>query len=173
MAWIDYKKAYGHTKLDNKLSQNVQNIRLSHNLYRKNHENLEREIDRRGKSLSETKIKSGIFQGDELSPLLFIIAMIPLNCILRKCTAGYKLTKLQEKINHLMYMDDIKLFAKNEKELVTLIHAIRIYCQDIGMEFAIEKCAMLISGKRHMTEEMELPNQEKSKWSEKRKLINT
>ena len=29
---------------------------------------------------------------------------------------GYKLSKLQEKINHLMYMDDIKLLAKNEKK---------------------------------------------------------
>ena len=41
--------------------------------------------------------------------------MIPLNHILRKYTAGYKLSRSQEKINHLMYMDGIKLFAKNEK----------------------------------------------------------
>ena len=33
----------------------------------------------------------------------------------------YKIHKSQEKINHLMYMDVIKLFAKNEKELETLI----------------------------------------------------
>ena len=46
-----------------------------------------------GKSLAETKIQSGIFQGDALSQLLFIIAMIPLYHILRKCTAGYKLSK--------------------------------------------------------------------------------
>ena len=65
--------------------------------------------------------------------------MMPLNHILRKCTAGYKLSRSQKKINHLMYMDDIKLFAKNEKELETLIHAVRIYSQDIGMEFGIEK----------------------------------
>ena len=60
-----------------------------------------------------------------------------------------------------MYKDDIKVFAKNEKELQTL--AVRIYAQDIGMEFSIEKCAILImkSGKRDMTKEMELPNQEK------------
>ena len=32
-----------------------------------------------------------------------------------------------------MYMDDIKLFAKNEKELEILTHAIRIYSQEIGM----------------------------------------
>ena len=62
-----------------------------------------------------------------------------------------------------MYMDDIKLFAKKEKELETLIQAARIYSQDIGMEFGIEKCAILImrSGKRHTTEGIELPNQEK------------
>ena len=60
-------------------------------------------------------------------------------------------------------MDDIKLFAKNEKELQTLIHAVRIYSQDIWMEFGIEKCAMLVmkSGKRRLTDGMELPNQDK------------
>ena len=49
-----------------------------------------------------------------------------------------------------MYMDDIKLFAKNEKELETLKHAVRIYNQDVGIEFGIEKRAMLVmkSGKR-------------------------
>ena len=36
-----------------------------------------------------------------------------------------------------MYMYDIKLFAKNEKERETRIHAVRIYSQDIGMEFGI------------------------------------
>ena len=66
-------------------------------------------------------------------------------------------------INHLMYMDDIKLFAKNEKELETLIHAVRIYSQSIGMEFGIEKCAMIEmkSAKRYLTDGMELPNQDK------------
>ena len=43
--------------------------------------------------------------------------MMPLKHILRKCAAGYKLHRSQEKINYLMYMGDIKLFAKNEREL--------------------------------------------------------
>ena len=62
-----------------------------------------------------------------------------------------------------MYMDGIKLFAKNERELETLIHAVRIYSQDIGMDFGIEKCAMLVmkSGKRHMTDGIELPNHDR------------
>ena len=60
-----------------------------------------------------------------------------------------------------MYMEDIKLFAKKNE---TLIQAVSIYCQDIGMEFDIEKCAAMLimkSGKRHMTNGTELPNQEK------------
>ena len=43
-----------------------------------------------------------------------------------------------------MDMDDIKLFVKMEKEQEALIHAVRIYSQDLGVEFSIEKCAMLI-----------------------------
>ena len=62
-----------------------------------------------------------------------------------------------------MYMDDIKLFSKNEKELETLIQVVIIYRDDIGMEFGIEKRDMLImrSGKRQMMEGIEIPNQEK------------
>ena len=76
--------------------------------------------------------------------------MMPLIHILRKCIGRYKLHKLQEKIKYPMYMDDIKLFAKNEKELETLMRAVRIFTQNIGMEFGIENYAMLImkSGKR-------------------------
>ena len=101
------------------------------------------------KSLAGAKIQRGIFQGDVLSPLLSIIAMMPLNHILRKCIAGYKFSKSQEKINHLMYMNDTKLFAKNEKELETLIHAVRIYSQDTGIELGIGKCS--ISNKKRQT----------------------
>ena len=62
-----------------------------------------------------------------------------------------------------MYIDDIKLFAKNEKELETLIREVRIYSQDIQMVFCIKICAMLAmkSGKRYLTDGMELPNQDK------------
>ena len=72
------------------------------------------ELTAGGKSLAEVKFQRGIFLGDALSPLIFVIAMMPLNHILRKCTAGYKLSKLLAKINHMMYMDDIKLFSKTK-----------------------------------------------------------
>ena len=109
----------------------------------------------------EKTAQRSIFQGDALSPLLFVLAMMPLNHILMKCTAGYKLSKSQEKINQLMYMDGIKRFAKNEKELETLIQTERIYNQYTGMKFGIEKCAMFVmkSGIRYITEGVKQPNQ--------------
>ena len=57
----------------------------------------------------------------------------------------------------------LNYLQKNEKELQTLINVVRIYSRDIGMEFGIEKCAMLVmkSGKGHMTDGMELPNHDK------------
>ena len=69
------------------------------------------------KSLTEVKIQRGIFQGDALSPLLYLIAMIRLNHIFRKCAGGYTFMDCKKKTIHLIYMDDTKLFAKNEKEL--------------------------------------------------------
>ena len=163
MAWIDNKNAYDVIPQ----SWILHGLRMykipdeDMKFIDKTMETWKVELTAGGKSLAEVKIQRGIFQGDALSPLLFVIAMMPLNHILRKCTVGYKLTKSQEKINHLMYKDDIKLFAKNKEE--TPILALRIYSQDIGMEFGIGKCAMLVmkSKKRHMTEEIELPNREK------------
>ena len=60
-------------------------------------------------------------------------------------------------------MDDIKLFAKNKNELEALKHTVRIYNQDIGMEFGIEKRALFVMkiGKRNLTDGIELPNQDK------------
>ena len=127
MAWIDYKKAYDMLP-QSWILDCLKMYKISHeviNFIEQTMKTWRVELTAGGRSVAETKIQRGIFQGDALSPLLFIIAMMPLNHILRKCTTGYKLSRLQEKINHLMYMDDIKLFAKNERELETLIHTVR------------------------------------------------
>ena len=46
------------------------------------------ELKAGGKSLAEARIQRSIFQGDALSLLLFAMAIMPLNHILRKYTTG-------------------------------------------------------------------------------------
>ena len=53
--------------------------------------------------------------------------MVPLNHISKKYTGSSKFDKSKVTINQLLFMDDFTLFAKDEKELGTLIQAIRIY----------------------------------------------
>ena len=55
------------------------------------------------------------FQGDSLSPLVFVLALIPLGVILRKAKATCEFSESKEKINHILCMDDLKLYSRSEK----------------------------------------------------------
>ena len=78
MAWIDNKKAYDMVpqswilhclKMYKIPKQVIQFIEKTMEIWRV-------ELTAGGKNLAEVKIQRGIFQGDALSPLLFVIAMI-------------------------------------------------------------------------------------------------
>ena len=47
-------------------------------------------------------------------------------------------------------MDDLKLYAGNEKSLESLIQTVFVFSNDIGMEFRVKKCAVLIMKKGMM-----------------------
>ena len=62
-----------------------------------------------------------------------------------------------------MYMDNIKIYAKNETELR---ETIRIYCQDIGIKSGIEKKNAILSRKSWKTKEgIELQKKKRNKKS--------
>ncbi|KAJ0173906.1 hypothetical protein K1T71_010052 [Dendrolimus kikuchii] len=94
------------------------------------------------------QIQRGIFQGDALSPLWFCLALNPLSQLLNVTSHGYPLclekdrqTDIREsKLNHLLYMDDIKLYAATENELKDLADIVDKFSIDIKMEFGIDKC---------------------------------
>ena len=48
-----------------------------------------------------------------------------------------------------------------KKELENVIEAVRVYSDNIGMEYGIGNVLIMESGKRQMTEGIELPNLEK------------
>ena len=108
MAWIYYKKPHDMVP-QSWLINCLKMYKISHEVIYFIDKTMKTwRVNLTGRSLAETKIERGIFEGDAL----FIIAKIPLNYILRKCTTRYKLSYSQENINHLMHMGDIQLFAK-------------------------------------------------------------
>ena len=60
----------------------------------------------------QVTFRRGIFQGDSLSLLLFVMSMVPFNLVLRKIKVGYQFSSNKEQINHLMFKDDTRLVAK-------------------------------------------------------------
>ena len=57
-------------------------------------------------------------------------------------------------------MDDLKLYGMSIVELESLLNTVRIFSNDISMEFGLDKCATLaiIKGKVTETQGMNLPN---------------
>ena len=171
MAWIDYQKAYDsvphswmlrclelykiHPKIIQTLAAHMQmwqtSISLSHS---------------KGKiTIPEVKIRRGIFQGDSLSPLIFCLAIDPLSKLLKKCRSAYNLSQGRRRdpsknINHLLFMDDLKLYASSDNELHQLLQIVHTFSNDIGMKFGLDKCAKctLRAGKKTHTENMQLDN---------------
>ena len=80
--------------------------------------------------LGEVEIKGGIFQGDFLTPLVFVLALIPLGLILRKAKVAYEFSESKEKINHLLFVDDLKLYSQSEKGLDSLVQTVCVFSED-------------------------------------------
>ena len=162
MAWIDYKKAYDmvpHSCIIECLdlfgvAENIKSLLVN------SMEKWKVMLCSGNSELGVVEIKRGIFQGDSLSPLVFVLALIPLSLILRKAKAAYEFSESKEKVNHLLFMDDLKLYSQSEKGLDSLVQTVRVFSEDIGMEFGIEKCAMLVMEKGKIVKSVgiELPD---------------
>ena len=152
MAWIDYKKAFDsvpHTwilkclELYN-INEEIRSFLAAQMVKWKtticlNHYESQIEIP-------DIKIKRGIFQGDSLSPLLFCLTIDPLSKILNSLDTGYNLgrgrsRKENKRVNHLLFMDDLKLYADSEEKLEELVRTVHRFSNDICMEFGLDKCA--------------------------------
>ena len=67
--------------------------------------------------------------------------------MLRNAKAAYEFSETKENINHLLFINDLKLYSRSEKVLDLLVQAVRVFIEDIRMEFGMEKCAMLVMEK--------------------------
>ena len=143
MAWIDYQKAYDSVP-HSWILEMLGKVKVAGNvegLLRRSMRDWKTLLTSNGEGLGEVDIKRGIFQGDSLSPLLFIIIMIPLSIIIRReGSLGYAFGSDKKLISHLVFVDDLKLYGKSMRELESLVEVVRVYTEDIGMRFGIKKC---------------------------------
>ena len=95
-----------------------------------------------GEKLGLVDIRRGIFQGDSQSPLIFVVCMVPLTKILQNAKPRYILG--DSKINHLFFMDDFRVYGKNKAEIESPVSTVWLISQDIGMEFGIKKCGVVV-----------------------------
>ena len=144
MAWIDYKKAYDIVS-QSWILKSLGLVQMPENIVqfiRKSMKNWNTNMTSCGEYLANVDIRKVILQGDSLSTLIFVICMTPLTQILRKVKSGCTL-KNGKNLNHLLFMDDLKIFAKDEREVDGLVSTVQILSNDIGMAFGIKKCDVL------------------------------
>ena len=86
--------------------------------------------------------------------------MIQLTLVLRKAKAAYEFPERKEKINHLLFMHDLKLCSGGEKGLDSLIQTVCVFIEDIGVGFGIEKYSILVMEKGKIVKSVgiELPD---------------
>ena len=93
--------------------------------------------------LGALKINRGIFQGDSLSPLLFVVSLLPLTLVLRKVKQGYRFGKGKSKLNHVLFMEYLKLYGGSQLDNESLMQTVSTVTDDTGMAFRIGKCEVL------------------------------
>ena len=102
--------------------------------------------------------------------------MISLTILLRKEKFGYRFTKDTSCniLNHLLFMYDLKLYGRNEEELERLVEIVHIYSKDVGMEFGLDKCGMLVirKGVKVRSVGIELPDGEVIKELDEKRYKN-
>ena len=70
--------------------------------------------------------------------------MVPLTWLLRRAKASYEWGNKGFKLNHLLLMDDRKLLVKSKNQIDSLVETVHLFSEDIGMQFGIKKCGVLI-----------------------------
>ena len=117
-------------------------------------------VEASGEKSREADIRRGIFQDDSLSSLLFVLCMVPLTWLLRRSKAGYEWDNKGFNLNHLLFTDDLKLFAKSKKQIDSLVHTVHIFSENIGGQLEIKKCGVLLMdrGKVIKTDDIRLPD---------------
>ncbi|KAI5150893.1 hypothetical protein ENBRE01_1768 [Enteropsectra breve] len=109
------------------------------------------ELLRDNNVIAKIKLERGIIQGDSLSPLLFVTCIEPLSRILNGNMEKVFIEDSKGKYyksNHLIFIDDIKVFARNEKALEQICTQIERYLTLIGFTINQSKSAKNVESEK-------------------------
>ena len=91
----------------------------------------------------EIEYRRGILQGDALRVILFILLVNPSSFLLSRVEGGFKITD-SKSLNHIFFVDDLKLLARSLTKAKLLLDIIKTFSKDIGMTFARQNVPVFI-----------------------------
>ena len=79
----------------------------------------------------------GIFQGDSLSIIFFILSVNPLSHLLNHLKGYAAGNERNINITHSFFVDDLKLYVGTTKKLLDIVNT---FSKDIDTKFEVDKC---------------------------------
>ena len=101
-------------------------------------------------------------------PLLFCLSILPLSHALRENGEGFKEYGLEIPITHLLFMDDLKVYAKGKADLSKVVRLVDRTSEEMGMTMGLRKCAVahMRNGKSQTGLDLMLPG-DRQAWTVK------
>lgn len=159
VAWLDFAKAFdsvSHSYLlwlfdTLKLPQQVR--RLLSFVMRSWSTRFQLGVGKSAASSPPMKILNGIFQGDALSPTLFVLSLAPISYALSTFTepvvsAYGGAQRKQFELGHQFYVDDLKLYARTPEGISAKIDLVCDVARYIGVTVNPAKCAIAHKDRR-------------------------
>ena len=171
--WIDVKKAFdsiNHKWLAFALQMHDIPTKITNfitNTMKKWSITLEVKINEKKERLGPIQLKQGILQGDSFCVRLFTLCLNPIAWWLRStegCTYSHN---KQEKLTHLLYVEDLKTYHKSAQKALLITKTAKSMFEDIGLFWGLDKCATIniVRGTLQTSEEdVSISDTEESKY---------
>ena len=116
---------------------------------------LEVKINEKKERIGPIQLKQGILQGDSFCVRLFTLCLNPIAWWLRSIEGYTYSHNKQEKLTHLLYVDDLKTYHKSAQKALLITKTAKSMFEDIGLFWGLDKCATIniVRGKLQTNEE--------------------
>lgn len=143
-AWIDFKKAFdsiSHEYMEF-LIDSVGIPKGIRNFLKAGMAGWRTTLTLNGEKVGAIRVRSGVYQGDSLSPLLFCLAISPISDLLKRRVDPYVSSGRKFYISHTYYVDDLKLYTHTRAAMTQALEIVQRFSDSIGLELNAKKSAV-------------------------------